>query len=158
MNVNEQVTGRMSMAKAFTILVSDIEKESTTDEQASNIQAHMEEMIYNIKRLSLSHKGKIARAIFQVSPDEYAVFAAKNGDVVCFLYSPSKDDYNTEFGIETATFLAKQTNRIESRILHDFKSEEPVKYATFDKRIDEIDTMLLSTLANPPNPTDRYGL
>ena len=49
MNINEQVTGRMSIAKAFTILVFDIEKDSTTDIQLSDIQTRMEEMIYDIK-------------------------------------------------------------------------------------------------------------
>ena len=34
-DINEQVTGRMSIAKAFTILVFDIEKDSTTDIQLS---------------------------------------------------------------------------------------------------------------------------
>lgn len=154
MDVNKQVTGKVTIAKAFRILVPDIEKESTTDKQVSRIQTQMEEAIHNIRRLSMAHKGKTARTMFMLSPDKVAVFAARNGDVVCYMYSPDSDDYSQDFAIEDALFLSGQTSRIESRIKHDFSSPTPVKYTTFDKRIDEIDTLLLDTLSNPPNNDD----
>lgn len=154
MDVNQQVTGKVAIAGAFHILVPDIEKESTTDEQINYIQTQMKEVIHNIKRLSIANNGKTARTMLMLSPNKIAVFAAKNGDVVCYVYSPDSDDYHQDFAIKDALFLSSQTHRIESRIKNDFSSPSSIKYATFDKRINEIDILLLNTLSNSPNNDD----
>ena len=151
MEVNKQITGKMSIGGSFTVLVPDIEGDALTEEELSALQADIEELVRNLKRLSLHHKNKVAKTLFRLSANRYAVFAAKNGHVTCYLFAVNENSIKTSFGIEDAKTLAQNRFRIESRMRQDFSASDPVKYTTFDKRVDEINTMLLNTLANPPN-------